>query len=35
MPPVNGRWVTRPKPAAAIMRAKAAGRGKRRIDSTR
>ena len=25
MPPVNRRWVTRRKPAASIMRAKAAG----------
>ena len=29
------RWVTRLKPASSIIRAKAAGGGKRRIDSTR
>jgi len=35
MPPLNTRCDTRPKPAARIMSAKASGRGKRRIDSTR
>ena len=35
MPPLIGRKVTRPKPAARIMSAKMLGRGKRRIDCTR
>ena len=35
MPPESGRWVTRANPAASIIRAKAPGGGKRRIDSTR
>ncbi len=34
-PPVSGRALTRRKPAAEIIAAKACGLGKRRIDSTR
>ena len=35
MPPLIGRCDTRAKPAARIISAKVAGRGNRRIDSTR